>query len=263
MNRARYLDKINKTVHALGVAGPVVPTYPIGYLLMPRDYIALGVFGAGNPAAPLSYVDSYRLQAADGYEVSYTGPLLTQAHADVLMATLALASGASEGRVRMRLCDLERMLGRSAGEYNRDGLRRALRALTATCVQVIEPDARRRFSGSLLPWSLEERVDGETFLEVQIGLELVEFLVRGVRTVDLDARKRLARQPLAQWLQLYLQEAPPRVDLGELQRLSRSVGVARDFRRRASEACEALLEARAGVGGWAVGWQGEALVRVA
>jgi hypothetical protein len=244
--RARVEELVART----GVGAPRVPIWPAGQLAMPNVFLAASIFGMAPVQAPPVMVRQMSLEASPGYEVHYTGRLLNQSHGDLVMALMALSAGADgDTTVTVRTSDLERILERSAGKYHRGLLRGLLGDITAAGLYVRSETAYHW--GTLLPFGKQE---GETYT-LCINTEMVRLAHGGFTLIDRDARQRLSRKPLAQWLQLYTawkdSHGVRAVELGELHRVSRSAMELRKLRYRTHHALDALGEA--GVQPWRLG----------
>jgi len=217
---------------------------------MPNVFLAASVFGLALPQAAPVMVRKMPLEAAPGYTAHYSGRLLSQTHADLTMALMSLASGVEQGStVTLRACDLERVLEHSSGRRNRESLEGLLHDIANATLYVKWNNST--LYGSLLPLG---RADGDLHT-LRINPEMMALALEGFTLVDLDARRRLARRPLAQWLQLFTawqeSQGVRAVELGEVHRVSRSAVDMRMMRFRVREALAALGDA--GVHAWRLG----------
>lgn len=217
---------------------------------MPNVFLAAGVFGMAPVQAPPAMVHRMQLEAAPGYRVHYTGRLLNQTHGDLVMALMKLAGGAEEGAtLRVRSCDLERVLERSTGSYNRELLRVLLGDITAAVLYVRSSSGYHY--GSLLPFGAEH---GDVHT-LSVNRDMMRLAHGGFTLIDREARRRLSRKPLAQWLQLYTawheSQGVRSVELADVERVSRCAMERRKLRFRTHAALDALGEA--GVQPWRLG----------
>jgi hypothetical protein len=217
---------------------------------MPNVFLAASIFGMAPVQSPPVMVHRMALEAAPGFRVHYTGRLLNQTHGDLVMALMTLCGGAEEQTVvTARTCDLERILERSTGAYNRGLLRVLLGDITAAALYV--QSATHYHYGTLLPFG-EQAGDTHTLC---INPHMVRLAHGGFTLIDRAARLRLSRKPLAQWLQLYTawheSQGVRAVALADVERVSRSAVERRMLRFRTHQALEALGEA--GVQPWRLG----------
>lgn len=215
--RARVAEMVART----GAGAPRIPCWEPGRLPMPNVFLAASVFGLATPQAPPVVVHRMPLEAAAGYSVLYTGRLLTQTHGDLVMALMALAGRSEEGSsLTVRARDLERVLELGSGRRNRDSLETLLHDIGGA--QLIVRSSAVRLYGTLLPFG---RLEGDVHT-LRINRELMELAHGGFTLVDLNARRRLARKPLAQWLQLYTawldSQGVRALELEQVRRVSRS-----------------------------------------
>jgi hypothetical protein len=242
--RARVEELVART----GVGAPRVPILPAGQLPMPNLFLAASVFGMAPVNAPPVMVNRAPLEAAPGYTVRYTGRLLHQGHADLVMALIALAGGCDGTSLRVRACDLERALVHGSGRRNRESLEVLLGDISAAHLSV-RSESTRVF-GTLLPFGREDLATG--VYQLELNPKLMTLAHGGLTVVDLDVRRKLARKPMAQWLQLYTgwlrAEGRRAVELGELQRVARSAMEPRQIRFYARKALDEL--ATAGAPAW-------------
>jgi len=229
-----------------GVGGPRVPCWRPGQLPMPNVFLAASVFGMAPVNAPPVMVRRVQLEASPGFTVRYTGRLLHQGHADLVMALMALAGGLDEGStLTVRACDLERALERESGRRNRESLDALLGDIGAAHLTV-QSETLRLF-GTLLPFG---RLDLATDVyRLDVNPRLMRLAHSGLTVVDLDVRRKLTRKPMAQWLQLYTAWAEAQgirmLELEQLQRVSRSAVEPRMMRFRTKRALVELEAAGA------------------
>jgi hypothetical protein len=217
---------------------------------MPNVFLAASIFGMAPVQAKPVMVHRMPLEAAPGYQVRYTGRLLNQTHGDLVMALMTLSAGSEfDTTVTVRSCDLERILERSAGSYNRELLRVLLDDIIAAVLYVKSGNVY--YGGSLLPFA---RQHGDVHT-LHINAEMMRIAHGGFTLIDRAARLRLSRKPLAQWLQLYTawyeSQGVRAVELADVERVSRSAMELRKLRFRMHEALDAIGEA--GVQPWRLG----------
>jgi hypothetical protein len=246
----RARARVGALVTRAGVGVPRVPCWEPGALAMPNLFLAASIFGMAPVQAPPVMVHRMPLEAAPGYQVRYTGRLLNQTHGDIVMALMALAGGAEErATVTLRTCDLERVLERSTGGYNRELLRVLLGDIAAAALYV--RSSTDYHYGTLMPFGAQH---GDVHT-LRINPDMMKLAHGGFTIIDREARQRLARKPLAQWLQLYTawydSQGVRSVDLAEVHRVSRSPMERRKLRFRTHEALDAIGEA--GVQPWRLG----------
>lgn len=249
-NNSSVRARVARMAAQAGAGSPRIPCWEPRRLPMPDVFLAASLFGMSPVQAPPVMVYRTPLEASPGYQVHYTGRLLNQTHGDLVMALMALSSGAEqETTVRVRARDLDRILERSHGKANRQLLRVLLGDLSAAGLYVRSENAYHW--GTLLPFGKQE---GDTYT-LSINADMVRLAHGGFTLIDREARLRLSRKPLAQWLQLYTawndSHGVRAVELGEAHRVSRSAMDRRKLRFRTHEALEALDNA--GVRAWRLG----------
>lgn len=217
---------------------------------MPTDFLACALF-AGVHLKNANSVRGEELACINGYRVTFTGKMLTQVHADIVMGALQLMRGLPEGSpVMIRTRAFLRSIGRHTGKSDRDSFRQLVDDVIATAVRITTPDGKLSYSGSILTRS-KDAMDGKdnAFL-LEVNRDLARLFLGGFGTVDWQQRRALMKKPLALWLQLYVSKFSKPVRVAELHRLSRSAAPLRSFRRQLKLA---LLELeRVGVGVWFV-----------
>ena len=213
---------------------------------MPMDFLACALFAAVHPKDARN-LRGAELACIDGYRVTFTGKMLTQVHADIVMGALQLMRGLPEGSpVLVRPRSFLRSIGRHTGKTDRDSFRQLIDDIIATAVRITAPDGHISYSGSILTRSKDASVGGDQAFLLEVNRDLARVFLNGFGTVDWNQRKALLKKPLAQWLQLYTSRFAQPVPVAELHKLARSAAPLRSFRRQLKLA---LLELeRVGVG---------------
>jgi hypothetical protein len=210
---------------------------------MPGDFIACALFTASKITG---YAKRDALASINGLTVIYTGKRLTQVHADVWMGIMHLARESYEGDVvRFRGRTLLELIGRHTHQAQREQLKGWISELQATSVAVQTDEARKRFSGSLLPEHTEqdgvdETGTGETVYAIKLSRDLARILSGNHWRVDWAMRKRLQNKPLALWLQTYFCRFNKPVTVEQLHALSGSGSPLKEFRRKLARALDDL-----------------------
>jgi hypothetical protein len=217
---------------------------------MPMDFLACALFAAVHPKDARN-LRGAELACIDGYRVTFTGKMLTQVHADIVMGALQLMRGLPEGSpVLVRPRSFLRSIGRHTGKTDRDSFRQLIDDIIATAVRITAPDGQVSYSGSILTRSKDASVGGDQAFLLEVNRDLARVFLNGFGTVDWIQRKALLKKPLAQWLQLYTSRFAQPVQVAELHKLTRSAAPLRSFRRQLKLA---LLELeRVGVGRFAI-----------
>jgi hypothetical protein len=217
---------------------------------LPTDFLACALF-AGVHQKNTRSLRGEELACINGYRVTFTGKMLTQTHADIVMGALQLMRGLPEGSpVVVRPRNFLRSIGRHTGKTDRDGFRQLIDDIIATAVRITTPDGKVSYSGSVLTRSLDAPNGADTTFLLEVNRDLAKLMLSGFGMVDWEQRKALLQKPLALWLQLFLSKFGKPVKVCELHRLSRSAAPLRSFRRQLKLA---LLELeRVGVGRWHV-----------
>lgn len=224
--------------------------WPDHQLAMPTDFLACALFAAVHPKDARS-LRGAELASINGYRVIFTGKMLTQVHADIVMGALQLMRGLPEGSpVLVRPRSFLRSIGRHDGKTDRDSFRQLIDDIIATAVRITTPDGQLSYSGSILTRAKDAASDGDQAFWLEVNRDLARVFLNGFGVVDWKHRKALLKKPLALWLQLYTSRFTKPVQVCELHRLSRSAAPLRSFRRQLKLA---LLELeRVGVGRWYV-----------
>jgi len=248
--RVGAMARVELLMARAGVGVPRIPCWESNQLPMPNVFLAASVFGMTPVQAAPVMVHRMRLEAAPGYEVRYTGRLLNQTHGDLVMALMALSAESEvDSTVTVRASDLERILERKGGSYNRKLLRVLLDDLVAAALYVTA--GKLYHAGTLLPLLKQ---DGDVHT-LRINAKMMHIAHGGFTLIDRAARLRLSRKPLAQWLQLYTawheSQGVRAVELSDVERVSRSASERRKLRFLTHEALDALGEA--GVRPWRLG----------
>jgi hypothetical protein len=217
---------------------------------MPTDFLACALFAAVHPKDARN-LRGAELACINGYRVTFTGKMLTQVHADIVMGALQMMRGMAEGQpVVVRPRSFLRSIGRHSGKTDRDSFRQLIDDIIATAVRITTPDGRTSYSGSILTRSKDASVRGDQAFLLEVNRDLARVFLNGFGTVDWNQRKALLKKPLAQWLQLFTSRFSKPVQVAELHQLSRSSAPLRSFRRQLKLA---LIELeRVGVGTWYV-----------
>ena len=217
---------------------------------MPTDFLACALFAAVHPKDARN-LRGAELACINGYRVTFTGKMLTQVHADIVMGALQLMRGMPEGSpVLVRPRSFLRSIGRHSGKTDRDSFRQLIDDIIATAVRITTPDGRVSYSGSILTRSKDASVRGDQAFLLEVNRDLARVFLNGFGTVDWNQRKALLKKPLAQWLQLFTSRFLKPVQVAELHQLSRSSAPLRSFRRQLKLALGELE--RVGVGSWYV-----------
>jgi hypothetical protein len=224
--------------------------WPDTHRALPTDFLACALF-AGIHAKNTPTLRGEELACINGYSVTFTGKVLTQVHADVVMGALQLMRGLPEGSpVIVRPRSFLRSIGRHTGGSDRKSFRQLVDDIIATAVRITTPDGKLSYSGSILTRSKDATDGVNTAFALEVNRDLAKLFLNGFGTVDWAQRRALLKKPLALWLQLFLSRFPKPVKVSELRRLSRSSAPLRSFRRQLRIALGELE--KAGVGRWCV-----------
>lgn len=169
---------------------------------VPNDLVRCALFAAVK-GIDGNFHENMPVFAQDGLNITYSGPGLTQDHLDVFEAVMHLARNMPEGNaVRFTERQLLIIMKRSKGKTDRSRLLRYLKHLTATAIS-IERKSGDTYWGSLLPEGAAERAEDGKFT-IFVNRNLIKLFERGFTVVESEQRKKLARSPLAKYLQLWL-----------------------------------------------------------
>jgi hypothetical protein len=250
LERVQQLEEA-RTARAESATIYQLALWPDDKRAMPTDFLACALF-AGVHVKNARTLRGEELACINGYSVKFTGKMLTQVHADIVMGALQLMRGLPEGSpVLVRPRAFLRSINRHTGKTDRDSFRQLIDDIIATAVRITTPDGKLSYSGSVLTRSKDAPTGaGENAFLLEVNRDLAKLFLSGFGMVDWEQRRKLIKKPLALWLQLYVSKFPKPVKVAELHRLSRSSAPLRSFRRQLKLA---LLEIEnVGVGSWRV-----------
>lgn len=260
--REQTADRLRQRAKgAVAVALPSLvrlPAWPEAVRGVPNCVLRSALF-AVIKRGPRSYQQRVSIAALDGIEILFSGPRLDQADLDVWEQCLHLSRRQVLGeRVEFGSRDFLRAIGRSGGGKDAEWLKGALTRLQSSVIEV--QDGKRAYSGQMiLPYT---RDDETGRLAVQINHDVVRLYGEdGWTAVEVEQRRALARQPLAQWLHgFYATHARPfALKVETIRDLCGSENAKLfDFRRELKDALAKVSDAT----GWVMKIDGDDLVQV-
>jgi hypothetical protein len=230
-------------VTALTVNGEQLPLWPATVRGVPNLVLRSALFGTVQRGAR-AYQTAVKKASVDNVTVMHTGPQLDQADLDVWEQCLHLARVGGLGtRIEFTSGSFLTAIGRGKGKSQYEWLKGALRRLMTSLVEL--EDGKKAYAGQLIHhWSRDE-VTGLNILEINPALSRL-YGTDGWTGVQVDERRFLKKQPLAQWLHgFYSTHARPyALKVETIHRLCGSESkLMYSFRRELSEALVSLSEA--------------------
>jgi hypothetical protein len=209
-------------------------------LPVPTALIYANVFGASHRSLRDAGQREVMLVDTPTLRMRFRGPVLRQAHADLLGVALRHVSGGAEGsRFSMPVAEVLRQLGRHNGALKRRELAQLVDDLAASRLSV-HGAGDEDWVGSQLILGHYGTRRGVLFFGVD--MPLLELLGLGVTAVDAAQRCALGDRPLAKWLQLYLEldESKAPRTVGEVRQRAAPGQPLFAVRRRSSAALREL-----------------------
>ena len=200
--RRRPVRSNNSYAHTrLGAPGH--KPWPDHVRKIPSCLLRCGLF---HPARSGMYLrKSIKLGTLGGIEASVRGWHPTQTDLDVFLAALHLARRGDDGTLMTAsIVEFVNAVGRKDSADTRKNLIRSLRGLKRTDVTISEIKSTVSFSGTLLEEvSIDRARTGDHIIRFRIPAAFYALFGGAVTPIDLAARRKVARCPLAAWLQAF------------------------------------------------------------
>lgn len=217
--------------------------------LMPTEFIGASLFSALNRSAkPVVVTKMTELSRMNGYQLSYKGRVLTQAHADVWLAIIEIFKRHERTRagmgVEFRASQILRLIGKTANMKARLAVYETITDMMACAVRIVQPGQVRAWTGPIVMGEIDKNdLTGETSYRVILHPVLCEAYKRGFTSCEWLERKAIGKNELALWLHQYLLAFPQPLPIGELQlHCWQSTASRAAFRHRLRHAATVLHE---------------------
>lgn len=210
---------------------------------LPNAILRSALFGAIR-RGKRAFLQREKIASVDGVTVMQTGPRLDQADLDVWDGCLQLARTGGLGTwAQFSVYGFLKSMDRSTGGKDVEWLKGAFTRLSSTVVEV--KDGQRSYFGPLIKQGARDDASGHYVVEINPSI-LSLFGADGWSAIELDQRRALKNQPLAQWLHGFYSShaAPFPMRVETLHRLCGSEnGSMRDFKRELKAALYKLEQA--------------------
>ena len=221
----------------------LLPPWPSAVRGVPNSLLRSALFGAIK-RGKRAYQDRIKKASVEGVTVIHTGPQLDQADLDVWQHCLHLARAEGLGtRIQFSAGSFLKAIERGAGGKDIEWLKNAFRRLSSSVVEV--SDGKRAYFGPMLIGGARDDETGQYVIEMNPKIASL-FGTDGWTGVEIEVRRALKKQPLAQWLhQFYSSHARPfGFKVETIHKLCGSDNKQlAGFRRELSEALKKLSEA--------------------
>lgn len=196
----KSLDNILEAIgneEAEGPEGEQLPLWPAATHGVPNSVLRSALFGVIQRGRR-RYIDSEPLAALGSLQVTYTGPRLDQADLDVWEQCLSLAKDQGLGnRIEFTARHFLGLIGRTSGKSTHDWLRKALRRLSSSVVDIQDGDLA--YFGPLLHGGAVDEETGRYVIEINPHIRAL-YGDHNYTMIEWQERHALNSQPLAQWL---------------------------------------------------------------
>ena len=221
----------------------LLPPWPSAVRGVPNSLLRSALFGAIK-RGKRAYQQGVKKASVEGVTVIHTGPQLDQADLDVWQHCLHLARAEGLGtRIQFSAGSFLKAIERGAGGKDIEWLKNAFRRLSSSVVEV--SDGKRAYFGPMLIGGARDDETGQYVIEMNPKIVSL-FGTDGWTGVEIEVRRALKKQPLAQWLhQFYSSHARPfGFKVETIHKLCGSDNKQlAGFRRELSEALKKLSEA--------------------
>lgn len=200
---------------------PGLPPWPELVRGAPNVALRTALFGAIRKGTRV-YLERQVICAQGGIEIVYTGARLDQGDFDVWLAVLHLArTQPLDNNCRITAYQLLKTLSKTDTGLNRNTLSKSLSRMKATGLDITV--GRYSYEGSLIDEVYRDKKTKEYVILLNPKLSVL-FASDQFTQLDLNVRRALDGQPLAQWLHgLYASHAKPfPMKMGTLLQLSGS-----------------------------------------
>lgn len=237
-SRSAVNDEVGETLPLLSIASQT-QRLP-GIRGLPNAILRSALFGAIR-RGKRPFLQREKIASVDGVTVMQTGPRLDQADLDVWERCLHLArTGGLGAWVQFSTYAFLKSIDRSAGGKDVEWLKGAFARLSSTVVEV--KDGQRAYFGPLIKQGARDDGTGHYAVEINPAI-LSLFGADGWSAIELDQRRALKNQPLAQWLHGFYSShaAPFPLRIETVHRLCGSENASmRDFKRELKTAMQKL-----------------------
>ena len=221
----------------------LLPPWPSAVRGVPNSLLRSALFGAIK-RGKRAYQDRIKKASVEGVTVIHAGPQLDQADLDVWQHCLHLARTDELGtRIQFTAGGFLKAIDRSTGKSQHEWLKGAFARLSSSVVEVA--DGKRAYFGPMLIGGARDDETGQYVIEMNPKIASL-FGTDGWTGVEIEVRRALKKQPLAQWLhQFYSSHARPfGFKVETIHKLCGSDNKQlAGFRRELSEALKKLSEA--------------------
>ncbi len=221
----------------------LLPPWPSAVRGVPNSLLRSALFGAIK-RGKRAYQDRIKKASVEGVTVIHAGPQLDQADLDVWQHCLHLARTDGLGtRIQFTAGGFLKAIDRSTGKSQHEWLKGAFARLSSSVVEVA--DGKRAYFGPMLIGGARDDETGQYVIEMNPKIASL-FGTDGWTGVEIEVRRALKKQPLAQWLhQFYSSHARPfGFKVETIHKLCGSDNKQlAGFRRELSEALKKLSEA--------------------
>ena len=221
----------------------LLPPWPSAVRGVPNSLLRSALFGAIK-RGKRAYQDRINKASVEGVTVIHAGPQLDQADLDVWQHCLHLARTDGLGtRIQFTAGGFLKAIDRSTGKSQHEWLKGAFARLSSSVVEVA--DGKRAYFGPMLIGGARDDETGQYVIEMNPKIASL-FGTDGWTGVEIEVRRALKKQPLAQWLhQFYSSHARPfGFKVETIHKLCGSDNKQlAGFRRELSEALKKLSEA--------------------
>ena len=185
----------------------LLPPWPSAVRGVPNSLLRSALFGAIK-RGKRAYQQGVKKASVEGVTVIHTGPQLDQADLDVWQHCLHLARAEGLGtRIQFSAGSFLKAIERGAGGKDIEWLKNAFRRLSSSVVEV--SDGKRAYFGPMLIGGARDDETGQYVIEMNPKIASL-FGTDGWTGVEIEVRRALKKQPLAQWLhQFYSSHARP------------------------------------------------------
>ena len=185
----------------------LLPPWPSAVRGVPNSLLRSALFGAIK-RGKRAYQDRIKKASVEGVTVIHAGPQLDQADLDVWQHCLHLARTDELGtRIQFTAGGFLKAIDRSTGKSQHEWLKGAFARLSSSVVEVA--DGKRAYFGPMLIGGARDDETGQYVIEMNPKIASL-FGTDGWTGVEIEVRRALKKQPLAQWLhQFYSSHARP------------------------------------------------------
>lgn len=217
----------------------------------PDSILRSALFSATKPG-PRRQLDNEEVASVANVTIRQTGPQLQQGDLDVWIELVRLAAETQNSYINLPLKTLLTRLNRDKGSQSKERLLSTLLRLNACLVSITYTinKAEKNYNGNMI---FEHSRDEKQHLVIRLNPRIAALFDKSSwSTLQLEQRRKLKRNPLAQWLHGYYSShtRPFPIKIETLRQLSGSQAQSLfHYRDRLRDAMEKVQ----GATGW--GWQ--------